>query len=142
MIASDIRMIYRRRWDKMIQNTLANVQLAEHHIYRLGNLLLEATYRRGWTLMVLTENGNHVPRKHGALVAFRLRDDGLWETVRDHATRNFFGWKKWSVVYGEPQIIELEHLERVAASRSAIRETLQDQEVDAKFREIMAAMEW
>jgi hypothetical protein len=123
-------------------NTLANVHLSENHVYRFGNLLLEATYRRGWTLMILTENGNHVARKNGALVAFRLRDDGLWDTVYDRASRYLLGWKKWSVTYGEPLAINFSQLAPIADSRYAVEEQLQEREIDRKFREIMAAMEW
>jgi hypothetical protein len=122
-------------------NTLANTHLTEHHVYRLGGLLLEASYRRGWTLMVLTEKGNHVPRSHGALVGFRMRDDGLWDTIYDKAVRRFFGWTKWSVSYGEPRTIDLTKLEHFADSRFAVEEIQREREIDIKFREIMAAME-
>jgi hypothetical protein len=123
-------------------NTLANLHLTEHHIYRFGNLLVEAAYRRGWTLTVLTKNGNYVARKHGALVAFRMRDDGMWQPIYDRAMRYFFGWKKWSITYGEPLVINFSQLKRVAESRFAVEERLQQLEVDRKFREIMSVMEW
>jgi hypothetical protein len=123
-------------------NTLANIHLQEHHVYRFGNLLVEATYRRGWTLMVLTENGNHIARQHDALVAFRMRDDGLWEPVFDRASRNLFGWRKWSVSYGEPVVISFSQLEHIAQSRYAVEEELQQREIDRTFREIMAGMDW
>jgi hypothetical protein len=126
----------------MIHNTLANVQLTENHVYRFGGLLLEATYRRGWTLIVLTEQGHHAPRKHGALVAFKMRDDGLWDTVYDHATRRFLGWKKWSVIRGKPRAISVSQLEHIAESRYMVEMELQEIDVERRFREIMATMEW
>jgi hypothetical protein len=126
----------------MIRNTLANVRLTENHIYRYGSLLLEASYRRGWRLMVVTEDGNHVPRADGALIGYRMRDDGLWDTVYDHATKRLFGWKRWSVAYGEPRAIDLGKLSLFATSRSMVKDVFQQREVDRRFREIMAAMEW
>jgi hypothetical protein len=126
----------------MLHNTLAETRLAEHTIYKFGNLLLEATYFQGWTLMVVTENGYHVTRKHGALVAFKLRPDGLWDTLYDCETRNFFGWKRWRIVAGKPQAIEAYDLQPHAPNRNEVKQGAQERDTDRKFREIMAAMAW
>lgn len=126
----------------MIRNAEISLHLRENHVYRHGNLLLEATYRRGWRLMVVNEDGFHVTRQQGALVALELRDDGLWDTLYDQITRRFFGWKRWGTVHGAPRRIEWSALEHFVESRFAIKEAFQTREIDQKFREIMAAMQW
>ena len=126
----------------MIRSTYTNLYLKEHHVYRLGSLLVEAIYRRGWRLMVVNEDGFHVMQQQGALVAFELRDDGLWDTLYDQITRRFLGWKRWGTVYGAPVKIGLNMLEHFADSRFAIKDAYQTREIDQKFRAIMADMEW
>jgi hypothetical protein len=126
----------------MIRNTFINLNLTENHVYRLGNVLVEAIFRDVWTLMVVTESGYHVPREHGALVCYKLRADGLWDTVHDNKTRRLLGWESWSFTLGTPTTIDTDVLVTVAESRAALKVKYQEREIDHKFRVIMSAMEW
>lgn len=126
----------------MIRNTYINLNLAENHVYRLGDVLVEAIFRDVWTLMIVTESGYHVPREHGALVCYKLRADGLWDAVHDNKTRRLLGWESWSFAFGARTTIDTDALVPVAESRAALKAEYQQREIDRKFREIMRDMEW
>jgi hypothetical protein len=124
----------------MRSNLFVNTNLAQHHVYRLGDLLLEANFYDVWTLKTVTESGYHVAREHGALVAYRLRADGLWDSVYDCQKRGFLGWKSWSFTYGTPRALDLGQLIYVSESRTILKAQFQERDVDRKFYEIMATM--
>jgi len=116
--------------------------LTENHVYRLGNLLLEAALCDVWTLIVLTDDGEHVPRQHGALIAYQLRADGFWDSLYDCHTPRLPDADSWCFAYGGIKSINLGDLVYVAENRSTLQAEFQERELDQKFREIMAVMEW
>src|SRR5689334_3873481 len=100
--------------------TFLNLDLVVNQVYRLDDLLLEASLQNGWTLMTVAPNGYHVTRQHGALVAFKLREDGLWDSIYDCQTKGLLGWKSWRFINGAPRKIEIAELQYVAESRDIL----------------------
>jgi hypothetical protein len=141
MLASYIRLQFFGRL-RMRHSTILNLDLVVNQVYRLGDLLLEASLQNGWTLMTVAENGYHVTRQHGALVAYKLRADGLWDSIYDCQTRGLLGWKSWRFVHGTPRKIDIANLQFIAESRDTLKVRFQEQDVDRKFYEIMAPMGW
>ena len=120
--------------------TLAN--LKEYHVYKLDGMLVEAACCEVWTLIVLRENGEYIPKEHGALVAFQLRSDGVWDSLYHCYSDLLPGGDPWTVVYGDALNIDPSRLEPVAESRLFIQAEFHEQELDRRFYEIMAEMEW
>lgn len=114
----------------------------EYHVYQLGNLLLEAAYCDVWTLIVLAANGEYTPKADGALAAYQLRDDGLWDSVYHCRERQAHGEAQWAFAYGDAVQIDLAHLVSVADSRLYVQAEARERELDRRFYEIMAAMNW
>jgi hypothetical protein len=117
-------------------------RLMEGHIYRLGDLLLEAACCDGWTLNVLTNSGEYVPVTDGSLIAYELRPDGQWDRVYCCVSPLLPAEEECTFDYGETVQIALTQLICVATCRSDAQEMLREQEYDRQIREVMAAMEW
>ena len=116
--------------------------LTENCVYELGNLLLEAAYCDGWTLIVVTPSGGHVTRQHGALVAYQLRDDGLWDSVHDCYSPRLPRGQRWCFAHGDAVKIDTKQLTVVADRRTTVQDNFREQQIERQFREIMATMEW
>ena len=116
--------------------------LTDNHVYRLGNLLLEAAFCEVWTLILLTDKGEHITRRHGALIAYQLRPDGFWDMLYDCHRPKLPSVEAWSFVYGGITHLDINVLEFVAENRSTFVADLEERELNQKFSEIMVAMEW
>lgn len=116
--------------------------LVEYQVYQFGDLLVEAAYCDVWTLIVLGPNGEYAAKQHGALAAYQLRDDGLWDSVYHCSSPRVLGGGEWKFVYGDVVEIGQECLKPVADSRFYIQAEFRELQIDQQFREIMAAMDW
>lgn len=124
----------------MGNKTYAN--LIEGHIYQFDDLLLEAACCDVWTLNLLTITGEYVPAAHGALIAYELRTDGLWERVHCSFFPRLPGGELLTFFQGASVEIDLARLIVVAARRSDVQDSLHELEQDQQFRELMAVMDW